>query len=32
MKIGDVKDEIVATLTKERIQEKAAALGKKLLT
>jgi peptidyl-prolyl cis-trans isomerase D len=30
--IEEVKDEIVATLTKERIQEKAAALGKKLLT
>jgi len=30
--IEDVKDEIVATLTKERIQEKAASLGKKLLT
>jgi len=30
--IEDVKDEIVATLTKDRIQEQAAALGKKLLT
>ncbi len=30
--LDEVKDEIVATLTKERIQEKAAALGKKLLT
>jgi len=30
--LDEVKDEIVATLTKDRIQEKAAALGKKLLT
>jgi peptidyl-prolyl cis-trans isomerase D len=29
--IEDVKDEIVAALTKERIQEKAASLGDKLL-
>jgi peptidyl-prolyl cis-trans isomerase D len=30
--LDEVKDEIVAALTKERIQEKAASLGKKLLT
>lgn len=30
--LDEVKDEIVATLTKERIQKKAETLGKKLLT